>query len=129
MAPAGVGGNSSDLTVRSGMYPGYQVIYPCPLGQNVVGVRGLGSKKVTGTADTVRVGQALLTSFKDVPSTYGGGGEGVECEPGLGTELYVDDWRDMNQVIERTGQSLAQQDLDLQVAVFVQPIPTALNGD
>jgi hypothetical protein len=124
-AGPGVKGDPADFTTSPGEYPGYRVVRPCWEGVREVGVSGLGSIVLEDVAELAAAGQDLLLSLQDVDSVWGGGGYGLGCEPGVGTTVSLDDWRDVDEVVARTGAFLEQRDLSLQVGISVQSIPVA----
>ncbi len=117
-------GSSSDVTTMPGTYDGYRVVIPCTSHGADIGVTGTGATVLTLDADIEAAGVQLLAQLRDLDSVFGGGGAGLECE-GTGTEIDLDSWLDVDQVIARTGAWLKQQNLSLQVGITVESAPVA----
>jgi hypothetical protein len=120
-------GTSGDVATAPGDYVGYRVVTPCEDAYVNIGVIGTGSVEVTATADISAAGSELAQALRDVPSIWGHSGYGLSCEPGLGTTLYTNNWRDVDALIGRVGEFLRDRDLALQVGIGVdsQPVPVA----
>jgi hypothetical protein len=121
----GVKGSPSDLRTAPGTYDGYRVRHPCSESSVDIGIEGLGANLVTDY-DISRAGHDILASLADVASVYGGAGMGLQCHAGIGTHVFIDDWRDADGVVARIGAYLRERDLSLQVGISVSPIPVAL---
>jgi hypothetical protein len=119
----GVKGSRADMKTAVGTYAGYSVTYPCAGTWADVGLRGLGTVQLTSSDQIAQAGNDILTSLKDIPSVWGGAGYGLQCESGIGTGVFLDDWRDVDRVIARVGQLLHDRNLALQVAIKVDGIP------
>ena len=122
----GVLGSRSDVTTAPGNYTGYRVVTACPTTFASVGVVGTGTIAVTQVAQISEVGQQLQREISDISSIWGWGGYGLVCEPGVGTEIDLDDWRDVDMVIDRVGAFLHAHDYALQVGITVGSIPVAV---
>lgn len=119
----GVVGSSEDMATPPGDYAGYRVVTSCGGTWTDVGVIGTGSVAVTDTAAIGAAGHDLRTHLADLASIWGWGGYGLVCEPGVGTQIYLSDWRDVDTVIARTGAWLHEHDYALQVGVSVEGVP------
>ncbi len=119
----GVVGSSTDVTTPPGDYAGYRVVTACGNTWTDVGVIGTGSVAITDVAAIAAAGQDLSTRLGDLASIWGWGGYGLVCEPGLGTQIDLSNWRDVDAVIERTGAWLREHDYALQVGIGVDSIP------
>jgi hypothetical protein len=119
----GVVGSSDDMTTPPGDYAGYRVVTTCGGTWTDVGVIGTGSVAVTDTAAISAAGQDLKLQLADVASIWGWGGYGLVCEPGVGTQVHLSDWRDVDAVIARTGTWLHERDYALQVGISVGGVP------
>src|SRR5688572_5521423 len=93
---AGVWGSPTDVATAPGTYAGYRVVSPCPEGRRDVGVIGMGAFAADTQEEVTRVGDDLLELLGDLPSVWGGGGYSLGCEAGVGTTVYMDDWRDVD---------------------------------
>lgn len=124
-AGPGVAGGPSDVETRPGDYAGYRVVMPCPEGLRDVGVVGAGSVELDEIEAIAAVGRELGLALSDVESVWGVGGYGLGCEPGVGTTVWLDDWRDVDRTIAIIGAFLARRDLSLQVGIDVGSIPVA----
>jgi hypothetical protein len=122
----GIVGSSNDMTTPAGDYTGYRVVTSCESTWSDVGVIGTGSVAITDTTAIAAAGQDLKTRLADVASIWGWGGYGLVCEPGVGTQIDLSDWRDVDAVIERTGAWLREHDYALQVGIGVSGIPVPL---
>jgi hypothetical protein len=120
-------GTSGDVATEPGDYVGYRVVTPCEDAYVNIGVIGTGSVEVTDTAQISAIGSELAASLRDVTSIWGHSGYGLACEPGVGTTIYTDSWRDVDALIVRVGELLRDRDLALQVGIGVdsQPVPLA----
>lgn len=118
-----VEGTPADVTTVPGDYVGYRVVTACPQTHVTFGVIGLGATVVTDVDTVAALGAELETQLTDVTSIWGSGGYGLGCEPGIATQLSLSSWRDVDQVIARTGEFLRTRDLALQVAIDVSSIP------
>ena len=125
----GVTGSSADVTTPPGDYTGYRVVMPCEGNWTDVGVIGTGAIAVTQTADVAAAGQELRAQLLDIESIHGWGGYGLACEPGIGTSIWLDDWRDVDPLIERIGAWLRERDYALQVGIDVSSIPVPHTSD
>jgi hypothetical protein len=125
--PSGTGiiGTRTDMTTQPGTYTGYRVVTKCTQSPTNVGVIGTGMVAVPNTAAIAAAGQDLHMQLSDLKSVWGWGGSALGCEPGVGTEIDLDDWRDVDTVIARTGAWLRDRGYALQVAIFVEGIPVA----
>src|SRR5688500_10674114 len=92
----GVVGTSDDLTTPPGNYIGYRVVTACESTASDVGVIGTGSVVVAQTTDIAAAGQQLHAELADLASVWGWGGYGLACEPGVGTQLHLSNWRDVD---------------------------------
>lgn len=110
-------GSPEDVHTAAGDYVGYRVVRPCALASVDLGVRGTGSV-VPNQAMITAAGAELLQLVGDLRLS-GGGGYGLACEAGVGTQLVLGDWRDVDTAISRVGPWLAERDLALQVAISV----------
>jgi len=126
--PSVVNGSPSDLRTAPGIYAGYRVSYPCAGASVDVGVEGLGANPVTTSDGISHAGADILASLADVPSVWGGGGYGLQCQSGIGTSVSLDDWRDVDQVVTRVGALLRERDLSLQIGIFVSGIPAPVHN-
>jgi hypothetical protein len=120
-------GTSGDVATAPGDYVGYRVVTPCEDAYVNIGVIGTGSVEVTETADISAAGSDLAQALRDVSSIWGHSGYGFSCEPGLGTTIYTNNWRDVDALIGRVGEFLRDRDLALQVGIGIgsQPVPVA----
>ena len=120
-------GTSGDVTTEPGDYTGYRVVSPCEDSFVNIGVIGTGSIDVPDANDISALGSELGASLRDVTSVWGSAGYGLACEPGLGTSIYTNDWRDVDMLIARIGEFLRDRDVALQVGVNVgsQPVPVS----
>jgi hypothetical protein len=115
-----VRGSPADATTSPGDYTAYRVITDCA-NDAEYGVIGAGSATPLNTQAIVRAGQELRAHLETFPSVWSGGSATTTvCTAGVtGTELHVDDWRDVDAVIAMTGDWLHAHDLALEVAIFV----------
>lgn len=118
-------GSSADVTTQPGNYNGYRVDTACANHFADVGVIGIGQVAVTDVAAISAAGQDLRTRLTDLESIWGWGGYGLVCESGVGTEISLSSWRDVDVVIARTGAWLLEHDYALQVGITVDSIPVA----
>ena len=125
--PPDVKGSPSDLHTPPGTYAGYRVSYPCSMSWIAVGVQGIGANVVTDSNDIFRIGTEIFATLSDVPSVFSHGGEGLQCHAGIGTNIALDDWRDVDTLIARIGAYLHEHDLSLQVGIEVSGIPHAVH--
>ena len=116
-------GDRSDVQTTPGVYVGYRVISPCQNTVPALGVVGTGTTALVNLQDIAAAGATLLSRFSDLPSVWGGGGYGTVCGPGVGSELDLDNWHDVDTVIVRTGQWLRDQNLTLEVGIAVSSVP------
>jgi hypothetical protein len=118
-------GTSGDVMTEPGDYVGYRVVLPCEDRYVNIGVIGTGSVDLTEVADISAAGQELAATLRDVTSIWGYGGYGLACEPGVGTQIYTDNWQDVDALIGRIGDYLRDRDYGLQVGLSVgsQPVP------
>lgn len=118
----GIVGSPSDVATPPGDYAGFRVVMPCQGTWTDIGVIGTGSLELTAVDDISAAGQDLSTRLADLASIWGWGGYGLVCEPGIGTQIDLSDWRDVDTVIERTGAWLVEHDYKLQVGITVDGI-------
>jgi hypothetical protein len=116
-------GTSGDVTTEPGTYAGYRVVLPCEERYVNIGVIGTGSVELADVDDISAVGQELAASMRDITSIHSWGGWGLACEPGVGTSLTTDDWKDVDAIISRAGEYLRDHDYNVQVGVRVDSIP------
>jgi hypothetical protein len=121
----GVSGSERDVRTLPGDYAGYRVVRPCPEAYRDIGVLGLGAVVPDDNDEIAALGSELWLDLGDVQSVWGGGGVGLGCEPGVGTIVYLDDWRDVDRVIDRAGAFLVERDLAMEVGISVESIPVA----
>ncbi len=119
-------GTSGDVTTEAGEYVGYRVVTPCEQGYVNIGVIGTGNVPLVDNAAIGAAATELAESLADVPSVWGHSGYGLSCEPGIGTTIYTDNWRDVDELINRIGAYLRERDLALQVGIGVDSIPVAV---
>ncbi len=118
-------GSRADVTTQPGTYVGYRVDTTCANHFADLGVIGTGTQAVTEVAAISAAGQDLRTRLVDLVSIWGYGGYGLACESGVGTQIELSDWRDVDAVLARTGAWLAEHDYALQVGITVDSIPVA----
>jgi hypothetical protein len=118
-------GTSADVTTQAGTYVGFRIDTSCASHAADLGVIGTGSVAITDVADIASAGQDLRTKLSDITSIWGYGGYGLVCESGVGTEIDLSDWRDVDAVLARTGAWLHEHDYALQVGITVGSIPVA----
>jgi hypothetical protein len=123
----GVVGSSADVTTAPGPYVGYRVDIGCDNHFADIGVIGTGAVVVTDIAAIDAAGQDLRTHLVDLASVWGWGGAGLVCEPGVGTEVSLSDWRDVDTVVERAGAWLREHDYALQIGISVSSIPVPVS--
>ena len=71
-----------------------------PVNLNVdIGVIGTGAIAPTATDDIAALGNELHARLADIDSVWGWGGLALACEPGVGTTVMLDDWRDVDAII------------------------------
>ena len=116
-------GTSADVATEPGSYVGYRVVLPCEERYVNIGVIGTGSVELAEVADISAVGQELAASMRDITSIHSWGGYSLACEPGVGTSLTTDNWRDVDAIISRVGDYLRDHDYKVQVGVNVSSIP------
>ncbi len=117
-------GTEADVRTAPGDYVGYRVIAPCSTsGVIQLGVVGTGSTALVNIDAIAAAGATLMSKLADIKSIWGGGGYGLVCDPGVGTEIDLDNWFDVDEVIARTGEWLHDQNLSLEVALSVESIP------
>jgi hypothetical protein len=119
----GTVGSPDDVTTPPGDFVGYRVVMPCGNSWSDVGVIGTGTVAVTNVDAISSAGQDLRTRLVDLASIWGWAGYGLGCQGGVGTEIDLSDWRDVDTVIERTGAWLVEHDYALMVSVSVSGIP------
>lgn len=122
-----VKGSPADVMTLPGDYTGYQVLTHCTAAGVAVGVIGRGSTALAGDA-ILTAGRELYARIADIESIWGSGGLGVTCEAGtVGTQVALDDWRDVDEVIALTGRWLLERDYDLGVGIVIaaRPVPVA----
>jgi hypothetical protein len=120
---SGVVGTRDDMTTAAGDYAGFRVVTDCPTAYTDVGVIGTGAIALTATDDIAAAGQALHGELVDLASVWGWGGYGLVCEPGIGTNVWLSNWREIDIVIARAGAWLDANDYTLQVGISVSGIP------
>jgi hypothetical protein len=120
-------GTRGDVATEPGDYVGYRVVTPCEDSYVNIGVIGTGSVELTETAQISAAGSELAATLRDITSIWGHSGYGLSCEPGIGTTIYTDNWRDVDALIIRIGEWVRDRDLSLQVGIGVdsQPVPAA----
>jgi hypothetical protein len=115
-------GAPSDVTTPTGAYAGYRVQRTCP--QTYVDIGVIGTGAIAPAADDIAAfGADLHARIADIASVWGWGGIALVCEPGVGTTVMLDDWRDVDTIIARAGDFLRDHDLALQVGISVDSIP------
>jgi len=120
----GVVGSADDVATLPGDYAGYRVVMPC--GSSTwtdIGVIGTGSIELTQTAEVSAAGQEIGDRLSDLASVWGRGAYGLVCEPGIGTQIDLSNWRDVDTVIARVGAYMREHDYKLQVGIAVDSIP------
>lgn len=125
----GVTGSPADVVTPPGDYVGYRVVMPCTNPFPDVGVTGTGSVVLTQTSEISAAGQDLKLALGDVASIWGWGGAALACESGVGTAIWLSDWRDVDVVIARAGAWLVAHDYNLQVGVGVDGVPVPQASD
>jgi hypothetical protein len=117
-------GARTDMRTQPGDYAGYRVVTACSGTWSDVGVIGTGTIE---PADIAGAGQELHTRLTDFASIWGWGGTSLVCEPGVGTSIDLNNWRDVDLLIVRIGDWLRERDYKLQVGIAVggQPVPLA----
>ena len=125
----GVVGTRADMTTPPGDYAGYRVVTECSSHFGDAGVIGIGSIALTQIADISAAAEDLHTRVTDLASVWGWGGYGLACESGIGTQIYLSDWRDVDTIIARTGEWLREHDYALQVVIDVSGVPVPQVGD
>ena len=123
---SGVVGSEADVTTPPGDYTGYRVVTECGGTWTDIGVIGTGTIEVTDTALISEAGNDLFFQLGDIKSIWGWGGYGLVCEPGVGTQIDLSNWRDVDAVIARTGEWLRARDYKLQVGISVGGPPRPL---
>lgn len=118
-------GTSGDMATSPGDYVGYRVVTPCEDGYVHIGVIGTGAVAVTQNSELSAIGRELGESLRDIASIWGSAGYGLSCEPGIGTQIYTNNWRDVDGLIVRIGDFLRERDLAIQVGIGVDSIPVA----
>jgi hypothetical protein len=118
-------GTSGDVTLEPGDYVGYRVVSPCVDGHVHIGVIGTGSRQLTEIAAIKDAARELGSSLGDVASVWGHSGYGLSCEPGIGTQIYTNNWQDVDALVVRAGEFLRDRDLALQVGIAVAGMPVA----
>jgi hypothetical protein len=118
-----VSGSERDVRTRPGDYAGYRVVRPCPDGYRDLGVMGTGAVVPEDNDAISALGSDLWLELGDIASVWGGGGVGLGCEPGVGTTVYLDDWRDVDAVIARSAEFLVERDLTMEIGINVESIP------
>lgn len=117
-------GSPDDVTTEPGDHATFRVITGCTVGD--FGVKGAGSVKLATTQEIANAGADLYAELQTIASVWRGGGAGLVCTSGaVGTQIELDDWRDVDAVIEMTGAWLHERDLDLEVGISVAPVPHA----
>lgn len=122
----GVIGSRADMQTPPGDYVGYRVATTCSGTWTDVGVIGTGTSEPT---DVAAAGQELYARLTDFTSIHSWGGTSLVCEPGIGTSLHLNNWRDVDHLIVRVGDWLRERDYKLQVGISVEgiPVPVATN--
>ncbi len=122
---ASIVGTSGDVVTEAGDYVGYRVVTPCDAAHVNVGVIGTGSNELTEIADISSAGRELSLEIRDIASVWGYGGYGVACEPGVGTSIETNSWRDVDLIITRAGEFLRERDVAVQINIRVGGVPVA----
>jgi hypothetical protein len=122
-----VSGSPTDVTTQPGDHTTFSLITDCGAGSGAAyGVIGAGSVKLTDVDDISSTGWELYQELRAIPSVHGGGGAGLVCTPSaVGTHITLNDWRDVDAVIDLTGAWLHERNLALEVAISVQSIDVA----
>jgi len=118
-------GSPTDVVTIPGDHGGYRVVLTCANAWNDAGVIGTGSVAVTGNDAIGAAGQDLHARVSDIASISSWGGASLACESGVGTQLSLSSWRDVDTVIARTGAWLVEHDYSLQVSISVGSVPVA----
>jgi hypothetical protein len=80
-----------------------------------VGITGTGHYAVAMESEViVASGDLYRLASADFASVWGGG-TGLVCDPGIGAVISLDDWRDVDPMIQRTADWLVANDYALQV--------------
>jgi hypothetical protein len=123
-------GTSGDVMTEPGMYVGYRVVAPCEERYVNIGVIGTGAVALTEVAEISTAGDELAATLRgDFPSIWGWGGYGLVCETGVGTNVYTNNWQDVDALIVRIGSFLQSRNYALQVGLSVDSQPVAHAGD
>ena len=125
----GVTGTSADVTTQPGTYVGYRFDVGCANHFADLGVVGIGATAVIEVAPISAAGQDLRTRLADLESIWGWGGYGLVCEPGVGTEISLSSWLDVDTVVARAGAWLVEHDYALQIGITVGSPPVAVSGN
>ena len=129
-----VQGSPADVRTAAGVYDGYRVVRRCPLSPNDprVGVVGTGTRCLEGLCDgyVERIQAAARFSAQiraELPHRLSLDGFGARCTPGerMAIQLYVYDWRSVDEVIRHVGEHLRGDGLGEEVVVQVagDPVP------
>lgn len=116
-------GTSADVATQPGTYAGYRVDTACANHFADLGVIGTGQVAVAEVAAISAAGQDLRTRLTDLESIWGWGGYGLVCESGVGTEISLSSWREVDLVIARAGAWLVEHDYALQLGITVDSMP------
>lgn len=120
-----IAGTPSDVKTAAGSYDGFSVTRPCSESAVAdVGVRGLGRTTVTDRAEMYALAGELERSMPDVTSIYLSS-TGLQCDGDYGASISLTDWREVDEVIRRTGAFLRDRDLALSVSVNVESMAVA----
>lgn len=106
------------VTPLPGLYDGYEV-HTCGNSATDLGIRGVGSKIVSGIDDVWSAGNEVCDSVRDIGSLLACGGIGDACGT-VGTMVDLNDWRDVDTVIARVGTLLHDRDWSLEVGLTVR---------
>ena len=125
----GVIGSPSDVEAEPGEYDGYRLSDACSY-SSTFGVQGTGTEwfQGIGPEDEARpealdalAQQAISPVLGDVASVWGLGW-GLACDT-VGVIVWMNDWRDVDVVIERSGEVLREGSLREEVSISVGGVP------
>lgn len=109
-----VAGAPSDVQTKPGVYDGYEVIAPCS-DDCQYGVLGTGSKDVPG----VKTNDVVWDIAQRVGSVSAWSASTVGCRAPAGASIDLDDWQDVDALIEEVGKASKTYDWRLDVAICV----------
>src|SRR5512133_1051874 len=109
-----VAGAPGDVQTKPGVYDGYEVIKPCT-DDCPYGVLGTGSKDVPG----VKTDDVFGGIAQRVGSVSAWSASTVGCRAPAGASIDLDDWQDVDALIEELGKMLKEYDWRLDVAICV----------